>query len=167
MKCEYQIALIDDDEAWVSALADYLDRHGFSTRTAHVGSDGLSLLESGTVAVALVDLNMPDMNGLEVMRRLRQRSSELTVILVSSDDDPFLAARVKAAGGQGFLPKNASPGLLLETVRRALAAALSRAQEHFHDRPWRYLLPAPSLPWRFLLTGPHGHEHVTAGPSLN
>jgi DNA-binding response OmpR family regulator len=143
MQVRSQIALIDDDRAWVETLAEYLRGKGFAIRTAYDGVRGLSLLEDGGIPVALVDLNMPGMSGLELLRRLRQRRRPVAVLLVSADDDPSLAARVKAEGGDAFLPKTVSPRLLLSAVRLALAKQHAEPPADHRTPLWRLLHPGP------------------------
>jgi DNA-binding response OmpR family regulator len=150
MSAAPQIALIDDDRAWVEALAEYLHARGFSIHTAFDGLAGLSLLEQANIPVALVDQDMPGLTGLEMLRRIRQRQPWVAVLLVSGNDDPSLAARVRAEGGHAFLPKTGSPRLLLNAVRQALAHAQSAARRL--DKPWNRLFTGPRvrrwLPYR-------------------
>lgn len=133
-----RIALIDDDRNWAETLAEYLHRQRFLPQTAHDGVQGLALLERTGIPVALVDLNMPGMTGLELLRLLRQRRRPVAVLLLSGEDDPTLAARVRAEGGQACLSKTASPRLVVEAVRQTLARM---------DQPWSRLLPVPRA-WR-------------------
>jgi CheY-like chemotaxis protein len=151
MKTTAPIALIDDDQTWVETLADFLHGLGFAVRTAFDGLRGLSLLEEGNIPLALVDVNMPGMTGLELLRHLRQQRRPVAVLLVSGEDDPTLAARVKAEGGEVFISKGMSPRLFLMAVRQTLAKILASQQA---DRPAR--------PWDRLLSGPGGGRR--AGP---
>src|SRR5262245_25660323 len=100
------IALIDDDRTWLDTLADYLEGRGFPVQTAQGGDAGLTLLAEGTIALAVMDFRMPGLNGLEVLEQLRRCGRDVTVLLVSSEDDPTLAARAIQAGARAFLPKN-------------------------------------------------------------
>jgi DNA-binding NarL/FixJ family response regulator len=132
-----QIALIDDDRTWVETLADYFQSRGFTIQSAGDGASGLALLESDGIPVAVVDLEMPGMDGLELLRQLRRRRLGVKVLLVSGADEPGLARRSVAAGAYAFLSKTAPPALLLEAVRQALNQGGRR------PRPWDFLLPAP------------------------
>lgn len=122
MAAEPRIVVIDDDRNWAETLADYLRGKGFTVATAHEAREGLTLLEQGSAALALVDVNMPDMDGLEFLRRLRRRNRELAVLMVSGDDEPTLPSRALAEGARAFVPKTTPPNLLLRAVRQALAA---------------------------------------------
>jgi DNA-binding response OmpR family regulator len=138
-----RIALIDDDRDWVETLGEYLHRQGFSILAAHDGAGGLALLERGGIPLALVDLNMPGMTGLELLRRVRQRHIPVTVLVVTSNDDPTLAARVRAEGGLAVLPKTAPPRVLLESVRQAFTRLRPPSRGSRLDKPWNRLLPGP------------------------
>lgn len=122
------ILLVDDDRNWVETLADYLRSKGYTVQAAHDGHSGLALLTQDHVALALIDQNMPDLDGLEVLQRLREFNRGVITLLVSGDDEPSLAARARAAGAQGFIPKTTPPPLLLRAVQQALAAANAPAR---------------------------------------
>src|SRR2546426_12091639 len=87
MSAEPRLALIDDDRNWAEALAEYLGTHGIDVRLADNGRRGLALLEETGIGVAVVDHNMPEMDGLELLRQLRLRRASVTVFLVSGDDE--------------------------------------------------------------------------------
>ncbi len=143
MTATTSIALIDDDRDWADALAEYLRARGYVVRTAPDGTRGLALLEEGGIPLAVVDLNMPGMDGLELLRQLRRRRRPVAVILISADDDPTLPDRVKAEGGLACLSKTASPRLLLAAIRQALERPPSERPRNRLDQPWNRLLPGP------------------------
>lgn len=133
MNAEPRIALIDDDRNWAETFADFLRTKGFGVQTAYAAAEGLALLEKINVSLVLVDLNMPDMDGLSLVRRLRQRQNEVTVLLVSGDDEPSLVARALAAGVRAFVPKSSPPGMLLKAVQEALGLVIngrSKSRDH-------------------------------------
>jgi DNA-binding NarL/FixJ family response regulator len=119
------IVLIDDNLAWLEALAEFLRRRGLATETARDAEEGLALLERRPPAVVVVDLHMPGMDGLEFLRQLRRNRRDVAVLVVSSDDEPDTVARALAAGARGFVPKNTPPSLLWRAVQRTLDAALA------------------------------------------
>lgn len=136
MSAEAQIMLIDDDPDWAETLADYLRGKGFRVQVANGGCAGLEFLAKHAIPLALVDWNMPDLDGLELLRKLRQRNREIAVFLLSGDDEASLSERAVAEGAKGFLPKSTPPNLLLRTVRQALDAVMRRPS------PGKRYLPA-------------------------
>lgn len=132
-----RIILVDDDRNWAETLADYLRTRGYEVDLAHEGRSGLALVQRNHVSLVLVDYHMPDMDGLELLRRLRLVNHTVNVLMVSGADEPTLAKRVLALGATGFLPKTTPPADLLRTVRQALERAI-----------WRRYLPVPRLAGR-------------------
>jgi DNA-binding response OmpR family regulator len=144
MKLSSPIVLIDDDRGWRETLSEYLQARGFDVRTAEVPSRGLRLLEDDDVKMAVIDYRMPEMNGLELLRRIRQRGLPVSVVVVSGEDDPALAARLLEAGAQAYLSKGTAPRLLLQKLVRMLAlAAFEAALDRVFRSRWDHLLPAP------------------------
>jgi DNA-binding NtrC family response regulator len=145
MSASSQIVLIDDDRAWRETVSEYLQDHGFDVATADGPRRGQALLEQGDALVAVIDFQMPEMNGLELLRRVRRRRRDLGVLLVSSEEDPSLASRALAEGALAFLSKNAPPRLLLRKLLQLLVAALVEAtMRRLLSRRGARLLPPPS-----------------------
>ena len=84
------ILLIDDEEAFVTTLQERLEMRGFSPRVALNGQSGLDMIAEEPPDVIVLDLRMPGMSGLEVLRRIRSQWPGLPVIMLSghgSDQD--------------------------------------------------------------------------------
>jgi CheY-like chemotaxis protein len=143
MSARPPILLIDDDRTWLESLSEYLREKGFPVVTADDGRRGLALLEQSAPAVAVVDVNMPAMDGFEFLRQAHRRRHDLPILLLSADDEPPVAARARAQGAWAFLPKTKSLALLLVTIRQALAAAGREPGERSPQIRWDRLLPAP------------------------
>lgn len=136
------IVLIDDDRAWLQALGEYLQSRGFDVRTTAEGTRGLAMLEEQTIPLAVIDFNMPGMNGLELLRQIRHRRRNVTVFVLTSEDDPTLERRMLAEGAWAFLPKTTAPQRIVEALRSALPEYDLHASEavlHALNR----LLPVP------------------------
>jgi two-component system, NarL family, invasion response regulator UvrY len=85
------------------------------------GEEALALLETVQPDVLVLDLSMPGMSGLEVLRRLRARHSRLRVLVLSAHEDSAHPRRVLAAGAMGYLSKRGAPEALVDAVRRVAA----------------------------------------------
>jgi len=116
--------LIIEDQGMVRAFFERLlaERSGFEiSGSARSGEQALTLLESLKPDVALVDLQLPGMDGLEFVRLARQVRPQLRALIVSSRMDPLTLTRVRESGVEGYLEKDGSPEeliLALETVAR-------------------------------------------------
>jgi DNA-binding NtrC family response regulator len=139
MDTRRRIALIDDDRAWLDTLAEFLQDRGFHVRTAQGARSGLALLDEFDVATAVIDFRMPDMDGLQLLRRLRRNRPDLDVLLLSGEEDPQLESRALAEGAVAFLSKGNAPALLLRQLLQVLAHAALRHGKS--DEVWRRLLP--------------------------
>jgi two-component system response regulator ChvI len=101
-----KITLVDDDENIVASVSLALESHGHQVKAYYDGAAGLQALESDPPDLAILDVKMPRMDGMEVLRRLRQTSNTPVIILTSKDEEideihkPFsqrlLIERVKA-----------------------------------------------------------------------
>jgi DNA-binding response OmpR family regulator len=123
MDTRRSIALIDDNRAWLDTLAEFLQDRGYHVRTALGARLGLALLNDFDAAAAVIDFRMPDMDGLQLLRLLRQRRQGMRVLLLSGEEDEQLESRALAEGAAAFLSKATAPALLLQMLLQSLAAA--------------------------------------------
>jgi DNA-binding NarL/FixJ family response regulator len=120
-----RVVVVDDHRLFVDALALLL---GHDDRLTVIGtaSDGRSAIELAVAEraeVAVIDVRMPEIDGLETARRLRTRSPETRVILVTGLDEPNLIEEARKVGAVALLTKGALHEELKEAI---LAAAPSR-----------------------------------------
>src|SRR5678815_1863304 len=83
-----RVLLIDDDKRLHELLLTYLEQNGFSVTGAPDGKRGLSALDAETFDIVLLDVMMPGMDGLEVCRRIRQKSRVPILMLTAKGDEP-------------------------------------------------------------------------------
>ena len=117
--------LIDDDRAWLEAVAGFLRGKRLEVYTASDAASGFTLLELIRPHVVLFDGHLPDMEGLEFLRRLRARRPNLTTLIVSADDQAKAALSARA---RAFVCKSASPLVVLRTIELSLNADSARTQ---------------------------------------
>ena len=119
------MVIVDDHRLFVDALAlllghdDRLDVIG----TASDGPTAIELAVDGAAEVAVIDVRMPEVDGIETAKRLRTRSPATNVILVTGLDDPQIAVEAKQVGAVALLKKGALHDQLKEAI---VAAAASR-----------------------------------------
>ncbi|EGB13380.1 response regulator receiver protein [Pseudodesulfovibrio mercurii] len=115
-----RILLVDDEAAFVAALSRRLGHLGASVRTAEGGVDAWAVLESGPVDVVLLDMNMPDLNGIETLKIIRKNFPETEVIVLTGEGDMTRHMQSLDAGAFDYLLK---PVPLERLWKRILDAA--------------------------------------------
>jgi DNA-binding response OmpR family regulator len=116
------VLLVDDDAAIRRAVGAGLELEGFRVVRASGGRAALAAVESVTPAVILLDLAMPDLDGLEVLRRLRANGNDVPVCVLSARDDVEDRVRGLQAGADDYVVKP----FALEEVTARLQALLRR-----------------------------------------
>jgi len=116
------IWLLDDDASMLKALGRLLNSAGFTVEKFSNPADFLSELERRECRVAVLDVWMPDMNGLEVQACLRRDSPETRIIFISGRDDPAVRRTALEGGAFGFLSKPFDDEVFLQLIRKAAAA---------------------------------------------
>ncbi|MEE9347847.1 MAG: response regulator transcription factor [Robiginitomaculum sp.] len=116
------IALVDDDENILTSVSMYLEGEGYQVRTYHEGVSALKALTKNPPDIAIFDVKMPQMDGLELLRRLRQ-TSNMPVIFLTSKDDEFDEAIGLNMGADDYITKPFSQRLLGERIKAVLRRA--------------------------------------------
>lgn len=120
------VLLIDDDVELVRLLAQLFLREGIALRSASTGASGLDAL-SPEPSLVLLDLMLPDMNGREVFRRLRERLPQMPVIMLTAKGDPVDRVIGLELGADDYVPKPFDPRELIARVRTVLRRARNAA----------------------------------------
>jgi len=114
-----KITLVDDDENIVTSVSLALESHGHAVKAYYDGAAGLAALENDPPDLAILDVKMPRMDGMEVLRRLR-RTSELPVIILTSKDEEIDEILGFNLGADDYIHKPFSQRLLIERVKALL-----------------------------------------------
>jgi CheY-like chemotaxis protein len=119
--------LVVDDAAMVRAqLRAALSREAYEVIEASDGRDALAQLEAHPqVKLIVLDIHMPNMNGLECLELLSARGSTIPVIILTSEADPEIVRRAKALGARAWLKKPLKTEFLLPMVQKAVASESS------------------------------------------
>ncbi|HJT43209.1 MAG TPA: response regulator transcription factor [Rhizomicrobium sp.] len=116
------IALVDDDKNILASVSMLLEQEGYHVRTFSDGAAALTALTTTPPDLAILDIKMPRMDGLELLRRLRQ-GQDLPVIFLTSKDEEIDELMGLNAGADDYIRKPFSQRLLLERVRAVLRRA--------------------------------------------
>ncbi len=115
----HTIALVDDDRNILTSVAMALEAEGFTVRCYGDGDEALRGLSAKPVDLAVFDIKMPRMDGMELLSRLRQ-NSDLPVIFLTSKDDEIDEALGLRLGADDYITKPFSQRLLIERIRAVL-----------------------------------------------
>ncbi len=116
------IALVDDDRNILTSVSIALQTEGFLTRVYSDGETALKALIDNPPDLAIFDIKMPRMDGLELLRRLREKS-QIPVIFLTSKDDELDEALGLAMGADDYIAKPFSQRLLIARIRAILRRA--------------------------------------------
>ena len=116
----YRILICDDERDIVSALKIYLSGEDYEIYTAYSGKEALELVRSRDIQLILMDIMMPEMDGMEALREIRLRDPRIPVIMQTAYAFDTDRRAAEAAGCSGFLTKPVIPAELKACLDRAL-----------------------------------------------
>jgi len=130
------ILVVDDNEENREMLARRLERQGYEVHTAAGGGEALAMLAARSADLVLLDVMMPDVNGYEVLARLKAAPAlrDIPVLMISSLDEVESVARCIELGADDYLPKPFNPVILRARVGASLEKKRLRDQEVHHLR---------------------------------
>src|SRR5574342_1204514 len=121
-KAKRSVLVVEDDRGLRHALCKLLGGAGYDAVGSGDGPEALSLLESKRVDLMVLDVGLPGMSGLEILRLLRERPSPPRVVVITSDDAPETMLRAVRDQAFEYLAKPFPPNEIIEVVERALSA---------------------------------------------
>ena len=140
-----QLLMIEDDSRLAAMVGDYLRQSGYGFTHAADGASGLAALQGSTPDLVILDLMLPDMDGLEVCRRIKNRAPNgdgespagVAVLMLTAKGDPMDRIVGLEIGADDYLPKPFEPRELLARIRavlrRGAAVALDNSQGQLHQ----------------------------------
>ena len=117
-----RLLIVEDDPRIATVLAKGLSKQGFKPESVSTGSQAIARIEAGGVDLLLLDLGLPDIDGLDVLRVLRDRGIAVPVIVITSRSDPRDRAAALDLGVGAYLMKPFAWADVWAAVRRGVAA---------------------------------------------
>jgi len=125
-----RIVIADDHPSVLVAFARMLEASCEVVASVPIGQDALAAVERFRPDILLVDLMLPDMDGLAVCRNVKQAAPETDVVIVTAFDDPLVEATAMQEGASAFVPKHSAAATLEQTIQRIFAKR-QRDREQF------------------------------------
>lgn len=129
-----RILIVDDEDAVREVLGEYFTEQGYSVAMADAGETALALVQERAPDLVLLDVRMPGIDGVETLRRMRAIAPEVSVIMVTANEDVDLARETLKLGALDYVAKPFD----FPYLERAVMAGLAHAGE----------APAAGNPWR-------------------
>jgi FixJ family two-component response regulator len=128
MKRSAYVAIVDDDAPTRRAVARLLRMHGINAENYPSARAFLEALPSGTPDCLIVDVNMPEMTGIELQRELLNRGAHIPTIVITGNNDKGIAASAASLGAAAFFLKPLVPDALMAAINSA------KKQHYMHTR---------------------------------
>ncbi|RLA85300.1 MAG: UDP-3-O-[3-hydroxymyristoyl] N-acetylglucosamine deacetylase [Deltaproteobacteria bacterium] len=115
-----KVLIVDDEEAVTRSIVGVLEDEGFETIVAQNGKEALQLYRTEGADVVLLDIWMPDMDGIDLLRKIKEADEDCAVIMISGHGTVSTAVKAMKLGAFDFMEKPLSMDVLLSTVNKAL-----------------------------------------------
>ncbi|GGF06283.1 DNA-binding response regulator [Halobacillus andaensis] len=127
-----KILIVDDEESIVTLLKYNIDQAGYETEVAYTGSEALEKASTTTYDMIVLDVMLPEMDGMEVCKQLRQKQVQTPILMLTAKDDEFDKVLGLELGADDYLTKPFSPR---EVVARIKAILRRMVREPAEDTP--------------------------------
>lgn len=138
-----KILIVDDDKKLCRLVADYLEPMGYDVEAAHNGSQGLEMILMGDYHAVILDVMMPQMDGFEVLKRLRRETNVPVLMLTARGEETDRIVGLEI-GADDYLPKTFSSRELLARLR-AVTRRHSRSEHQAASKDEKNLLVSGDL----------------------
>jgi DNA-binding NtrC family response regulator len=120
MSAKGSILVIDDEQEIRESLAQILKLEGYKADCASTGEEGLKRIDDGIFDLVLLDINLPDRNGLDLLQLIKSNSPEVGVIMITAYDSSQMAFQASKQGAESYITKPWDNDKLLLEIRNAL-----------------------------------------------
>ena len=143
------ILIVDDDPNLIGSISDILSAKGFEAIAALTGASALASIKQHHIDVALIDLRLEDMSGLDVLKRIKENSPEIECIFLTGHASQSSAIEAIQMGAFGFFQKPFDVDQLLLFIQRAIekhgaVEALRKSEERYHG----FFVDTPIAIWQ-------------------
>jgi two-component system response regulator HydG len=115
-----KILIVDDDVDICTLLSKFLSRHNFEVQSSHTGTQAIEYLKKNKVDLVLCDFRLGDMDGSQVLTKVKELYPEIPVIIITGYSDIKIAVNVIKAGAYDYVTKPLLPDEILHTIKKAI-----------------------------------------------
>lgn len=139
-----KVLLVDDEEEFVETLAERMRSRGMEVATSNSGGEALDLIDTEPYDVVVLDLQMPGMDGIEALERIKRRRPNIQVVLLTGHATVEKGVEAMKQGALEFLEKPIDLSKLSEVIHNARAEKMvlveqeteERIREILHEKAW-------------------------------
>ena len=125
-----KILVVDDEGIVLSSCRRVLESEGYEVFLAESAKDALEMLEKNVFSSLLIDVKMPEHDGIYLMKAVREKWPDVPIIVMSGYSTAETIAHAAKMGAATFIPKPFTPNELIETVRRVIEKEISPVFAH-------------------------------------
>jgi len=114
-----KVLLVDDEKEFIDTLAERLDTRGISAKVVYSGEEALPVIKKDPPEVVLLDLKMPGMDGMDVLRKIKHEHPITEVIIYTGHGGDVEKALSRELGVYAYLQKPVDIGVLIDTMKAA------------------------------------------------
>ena len=137
-----RILVVDDEAPVREVLTEYFSTEGYAVEAAGTGVEALSAVRGGRADLVLLDVRMPGLDGVQVLRKIRELGTGVPVIMVTANEDVVLAKETLKLGAFDYVAKPFDFDYLDRAVAAGLARISDQAGQREKDDPWKCLARA-------------------------
>lgn len=112
-----KILIVEDDAVFCKLLTRFLSKNDFEVSDAQNGADALQFLKNMDFGYAILDYRLPDMNGIDILKKIKEKTPNTKVIIISRYGDEDVANKAVQVGADAFISKPINPTELLEVIK--------------------------------------------------
>lgn len=135
-----KVLLVDDEGEFLEALSQRMTSRGMEVTTTTSAREAIKKVEEGSFDAVILDLMMPEMDGLEVLQTLKQKKPEIQVILLTGHGSVAKGIEAMKLGAMDFLEKPAEIKELTEKIKKAQAKKMILVEKHNEEKIQKILV---------------------------
>jgi len=135
-----KVLLVDDEGDFLEALSQRMTSRGMEVTTTTSAREAIKKVEEGSFDAVILDLMMPEMDGLEVLQTLKQKKPEIQVILLTGHASVAKGIEAMKLGAMDFLEKPAEIKELTEKIKKAQAKKMILVEKHNEEKIQKILV---------------------------